>query len=733
MKSINMSSYLSNHVIPRLNSCLRSLRLVFPSLVGVGAGLVFSQSLSAQTWIWYPGDYEIWLGNQMNNRRTDRGAYFPPFWKQDSHYVTVEFSHEYDLTAADTITLSTEGCYNVKIDGKMLFGMPASIIVPAGHHRINIKIHNQSTPPALFVCGNTVKTDFSWRVTYEDKEWIDESGKASDTSATFYVPAGSSSFNNATSCPSSFRLPRTPINATSVKGSLYDFGRETFGYAVLHDIRGNGTINLYYGESPEEAKDKQHCETLDRLEVKDGVITDLATNMKTSVANAYTLANSKAFRYICVETEGCTFSDVSMEYEYMPETHRGSFRCNDAEVNKMWDVGAYTLQLTTREFFIDGIKRDRWVWSGDAAQSYLINYYLFNDNDEVKRTIWLLGGKIPITSHINTIMDYTFYWFNSIRDYYMYSGDSLFVRQIYPQMQAYMQYVLGRTDSDGMVRGQVGDWVFVDWADGPMDKHGQLSFEQILFCRSLETMATVAAIAGDEHDVAYYQSLAASLKSKLMPYFWNESKRALAHNRLDGHQCEQVTRYANMFGILYDYFDDAHKQTVGKSVISNDSIMKITTPYMRFYEMESLCALGEQTDVMRQMKDYWGGMLRLGATTFWEKYNPEDSGTEHLAMYGRPFGKSLCHAWGAGPIYLFGKYFLGVSPVEPGYREYEVRPVLGGLKWMEGDVPTPFGHIHVRVDGKFVTVRSTGGHGTLIVGGRRTNIPANKEIRVNKS
>ena len=37
------------------------------------------------TWIWYPGDFEIWLGNRFNNRRTERGAMFPPFWKQDRH------------------------------------------------------------------------------------------------------------------------------------------------------------------------------------------------------------------------------------------------------------------------------------------------------------------------------------------------------------------------------------------------------------------------------------------------------------------------------------------------------------------------------------------------------------------------------------------------------------------------------------------------------------------------
>jgi hypothetical protein len=47
---------------------------------------------SKATWIWYPGDFEVWLGNIFNNRRTERGAFFPPFWKQDSHWPTVEFT-----------------------------------------------------------------------------------------------------------------------------------------------------------------------------------------------------------------------------------------------------------------------------------------------------------------------------------------------------------------------------------------------------------------------------------------------------------------------------------------------------------------------------------------------------------------------------------------------------------------------------------------------------------------
>ena len=97
-------------------------------------------------------------------------------------------------------------------------------------------------------------------------------------------------------------------------------------------------------------------------------------------------------------------------------------------------------------------------------------------------------------------------------------------------------------------------------------------------------------------------------------------------------------------------------------------------------------------------------------------------------MYGRPYGKSLCHAWGASPIYILGKYFLGVKPTKPGYETYEIRPTLGGLSWMEGEVPTPFGKISVKMNDQHITVRSDGGHGTLIVGRQRMDIPAGEVI-----
>lgn len=691
--------------------------------------------ISEATWIWYPGDYEIWLGNNMNNRRTERGAIFPPFWKTDSHYVTVEFSKDIDLKQPEEIVVAAEGIYNIKLDGKLQFGMPTRFLLPEGKHKICIKVHNQATPPALYVKGETVRSGADWKVTYEDKEWIDESGKASDTSATLYMNVGYWNFNSPEQKPSLFKLSRERKSAVRSEayndGVLIDFGLETFGYIVLKGLAGTGVVDIFYGESREEATDKEHCETLDKIEIGDDTITDLAKNTSTKRTADYTLESSKAFRYVYVETDkSLAVDEIAMDYEFLPVEYRGKFTCNDEEMNRIWRIGAYTMHVTTREFFIDGIKRDRWVWSGDAVQSYLMNYYLFFDSETVKRTIWLLRGKDPVTSHVNTIMDYSFYWLNSIADYYLYTGDESFVAQVYPRMRTLMDYILSRTNAEGMVEGQNGDWVFVDWADFPMSKRGALAFEQILLCRSLESMKTCAGVIGEDADKIKYGDLADSLRSKLLPTFWNDDKHAIMHNVEDGKLSEQVNKFPNMFAITMNYLDEKGKAVVMENVILNNDVPKITTPYMRFYELEAMCAMGYQERVMREMKEYWGGMLKEGATTFWEKYNPEDNGSQHLSMYGRPYGKSLCHAWGASPIYLLGKYYLGVRPTLPGYEEYEVCPSLGGLEWMEGDVPAPFGNIHVRMNSYEVSVKSDGGKGTLIIGKKRVSIPVDEEITI---
>ena len=670
-----------------------------------------SNPMPHATWIWYPGDFEVWLGNQFNNRRTERGAMFPPFWKQDSHWPTVEFSTTVELAEAETIHIKAEGLFNFMLDGKLQFGMPDEFLIPAGAHRLNFKVWNQSTPPALFIKGMTIHSNSSWLATYEDKIWIDENGVAHGSG--IYVPAAQWNFDRMDTPPSAYRLPtlrQEPVAQESIgEGMLYDFGRETIGYVRLSGLVG--VAHLYYGESREEALDKDHCETLD-------------------IVSPHQELGSKAFRYVYVKTaDNSHYDSLSMDYEYAPydESRSGTFACSDKLLNKIWEVGAYTMDLTTREFFLDGIKRDRWTWSGDAIQSYLMNYYLRFDTECVKRTIRQLRGKDPVTAHINTIMDYTFYWFKSILDYYQYTGDLTFISEMYPKMCTLMDYVLERTNSDGLVEGKADDWIFVDWVDFPMHKRGVLAFEQILFYKALMTMHTCATLL---HQTDPYQQLAENVIGKTRQLLWDDDRQAWEHAIEEGEINHQITKFPNMFAILYDIVDDATKRNIVDSVMENNKIDPITTPYMRFYELEALCMMGRQTQVLQEIRNYWGGMLREGATSFWEKYIPSEQGTEHLAMYGRPYGKSLCHAWGASPVYLLGRYFLGIQPTQPGYATWEARPNLADLEWMEGRVPTPNGIIHIRMERHYVCIRSDEGRGRLYLGNRCFDIEPHTDYHI---
>lgn len=117
---------------------------------------------------------------------------------------------------------------------------------------------------------------------------------------------------------------------------------------------------------------------------------------------------------------------------------------------------------------------------------------------------------------------------------------------------------------------------------------------------------------------------------------------------------------------------------------------------------------------MRRANAYWGGMISLGAQTIWEEYYPEMNGIEHYAMYGGKYEKSLCHAWGAGPIYLFGRYYLGVYATSAGYATFTIEPKLGNLKEIKGTVPVGEGTVTVELTQEKLSVVASKNGGTLL-------------------
>jgi alpha-L-rhamnosidase len=648
----------------------------------------FAQSQKA-TWIWYPGDYELWLHKEVSLRRTERTAYYPTFFRLDPHYGSVNLIKQCDLKEAEEVTVKTTARYNVKVDNNYLPEFTTKFTVPVGKHRISIDMVNYDSLPCLYANGKTIVSDSTWTISCHNNK---------------FFPAASGGFNNINETPLGFRFDFKeilPVRSEIVgNGTLLDFGKELFGYMKFKKITQTGEVKVYYGESREEALSTRACETYD------------VVNIPKDSTETFTVKASKALRYAYVVPTGNTkISNYSLVSESLPLQTKGKFKCSNERLNKIWDISVYTLGLTTREFMLDGIKRDRWVWSGDATQSFLMNYYLFFDQDVNKRTIIAERGKDPVETHINHIVDYSFYWYISIYDYYMYTGDTKLVKMLYPKMLSMMDFCQTHLDKDHMIVGKPTDWIYLDWAE--MDKEGELSAYQILYARSLEAMASCAKIMNDTENFNKYNQQAIAMKAETFKLFWNDRLHALVHNRKNDKQVEYVTRYSNMFALMYGYLDPKQSEDVKKYVLMNDSVQKITTPYMRFYELAALCEIGQHKYVTKEILDYWGAMVDLGATTFWEVYNPKEKGNEHLAMYGRPFGRSLCHAWGASPVYLLGKYYTGVQPLSAGYESWVCEPHLGGLAWIEGSVPTPTGMINVSMTKDLIKIKSSQKGGIL--------------------
>ena len=161
---------------------------------------------------------------------------------------------------------------------------------------------------------------------------------------------------------------------------------------------------------------------------------------------------------------------------------------------------------------------------------------------------------------------------------------------------------------------------------------------------------------------------------------------------MDGLECSEINlRYVRdkLLRVDAEYYQK--DSLILENVLKNDAIPKITTPYMRFYEFTVLCELGETAYVMEEISKYFGGMIDLGATSFWEDYDSDMQGIEHYAMYERKYGKSLCHAWGATPLWIIGRYVLGVD-MDGVNKRISVRPWKGFAHDIQAEVPA-FGQL----------------------------------------
>ena len=377
--------------------------------------------------------------------------------------------------------------------------------------------------------------------------------------------------------------------------------------------------------------------------------------------------------------------EVAARFEYRDIPYVGSFRSSDPRLDSIWMTGAYTVHLNMQEYLWDGIKRDRLVWVGDLHPEVMTVASVFGFNEAVPRSLDLARDTTPLPGWMNGMSSYSLWWILIQRDWYRYQGDKDYLVRQQDYLSGLLRQLFGCIDEQG--RERLPETRFLDWpSSGDAESVG--AGLQSLMILALDAGAELMEALGDGRLAAECRGRAALMRSCPVPGGGAKQGRALM--------------------VLAGVADPA---ATDRDFLSAGGSAGFSTFY-GYYMLRAMAAAGNYEGALDRIREYWGAMLDLGATTFWEDFNmdwlpagridePVPDGVRDLhrecgAYCYKGFRHSLCHGWASGPTAWLSEYVLGVEVLEPGCRRLRIEPHLGDLEWVEGTFPTPQGAVTIR-------------------------------------
>ncbi|MDR3140913.1 MAG: alpha-L-rhamnosidase [Tannerellaceae bacterium] len=485
---------------------------------------------------------------------------------------------------------------------------------------------------------------------------------------------------------------------------LLDFGRELQGGIQLvtgmSDSQTPVEVRIRLGESAGEAM----SDIGEKGATNDHAMRDFKITLPW--LGVMEVGNS-GFRFaridlVSKETE-LYLKEIRAVYTYRDIPYKGSFRCNDERLNRIWQTGAYTVHLNMQDYLWDGIKRDRLVWVGDLHPEVMTVNTVFGKNESVPKSLDLVRDITPLPGWMNSISSYSLWWILIHRDWYYYQGDLKYLEKQKEYLAGLLRYLMDKTDKDG--REQLDGSRFLDWPSSE-NKEAINAGLQALMIMAFKAGGELCAILGD-FELAKECSKATDRAVKVS----SEAYKAVLNSgkKPDAPGSKQAAALMALAGMMEpDEADEKFLSVNGASGFST---------FYGYYMLRAMAAAGNYRGALDVIRRYWGAMLDLGATTFWEDFNidwlanagrideliPEGKKDIH-GDYGdycyKGFRHSLCHGWASGPTAWLSEYVLGVQVVEPGCSKVRIVPNLGDLQWVEGTFPTPRGIITIRHEKK---------------------------------
>nr|WP_246333708.1 sugar hydrolase [Thermoactinomyces mirandus] len=351
-----------------------------------------------------------------------------------------------------------------------------------------------------------------------------------------------------------------------------------------------------------------------------------------------------------VQCRAVTSANIS---DVQPISHQ------DPELQKIDEISIKTLADCMQDVFEDGPKRDRRLWLGDLRLQALANYETFKTNKLVKRCLYLFAGvpddkgMVPASVFVapklmaddTYLFDYSLFFVSTLHDYYLETKDLATLQELWPT--AYRQVVLAleRLDKNDVVKDSSDWWSFIDWQE---NLNKQTPSQAVL----IYTMKQAVRLA-EELDTAEKDQLKVRLTEIMKAartYLWDEKQQVFISG---SHR--QVSWASQIWMVLAGVLSNKENQQLMKRLFELNPAVGITTPYMYHHLIEALIIAGKRDRAILEMKTYWGGMIKDGADTFWELYDPCN---KNFSPYGSHLINSYCHAWSCTPTYLIRKYHL---------------------------------------------------------------------------
>lgn len=480
----------------------------------------------------------------------------------------------------------------------------------------------------------------------------------------------------------------TILRNSDVKGAIVlDFGKELNGAVeIITGMWGDGNVprnvRIRFGESVAEAMSDIGQDGA----TNDHAMRDFHMQLPWLGKNQ---TGESGFRFVRIDflddDAELHLREVRAIATFRDIPYLGSFKSSDERLNKIWEVGAYTVHVNMQDYLWDGIKRDRLVWVGDLHPEVATVNTVFGYNEVVPKSLDLARESTPLPGWMSGISTYSMWWIVLHYDWYMAHGNLDYLKAQHDYLNGLVDQIRSKiVDGKEMMDGTR----FLDWpsSEDSLAVHAGLQAMTLL---SLEKAAQLGVFLNDQSLIDRCNQSVLALR-KVVPVH-NNSKQAAALMALTGLM-EPSQAY--------------------EDVLSVGGAKKFSTFY-GYYMLEAMAKAGRYTEAMDIISTYWGGMLDLGATTFWEDFNiewlenagridelvPEDKVDVHGSYGGycyEGYRHSFAHGWASGPTSWLSEHVLGIKIAEPGGVAYTVNPNLGDLEFAEGTFPTPFGLIRVR-------------------------------------